>query len=322
MIRVLVLSDIHFASEAEQRRRGHEAAVIANPVLRTITRAYRRYFWLRDPFAHNHLLDAFLDQAGEADLVIANGDLSCDTRFVGLSDDAAFESAQECLARLRRAFGAKLRVVLGDHELGKMSLFGGRGGLRLESWNRASADLGLEPFWRHDVGRYVLLGVTSSLLAFPILEPEALPAERARWHELRQEHLARIRGVFAGMTPGQRMLLFCHDPTALPFLWQDEAVRAKRAHVEHTVIGHLHSRLILWESRLLAGMPPIRFLGNSIRRMSTALSQGHCWRPFHVQLCPSLAGIQLLKDGGFLDLLLDPLTARPAELRFHPLRWG
>jgi hypothetical protein len=319
--RILVLSDIHFAGEAEQQRRGHEAGVIRNPCLRAAVRAYRHFLWLRDPFAHNALLDRFLAQAGDAAVVVVNGDLSCDTRFVGVSDDAAFESARQCLMKLRQAYGSRLVVSLGDHELGKLSLFGGQGGLRLASWDRARADLNLEPFWRRDVGRHVLLGVTSSLIAFPVFEPESIPEERGRWHALREAHMAQIRGAFLALRPEHRVLLFCHDPTALPFLWRDEAIRAHLGRVEHTIIGHLHSRLVFWKSRCLAGMPAIGCLGNSIRRMSTALRDARCWRPFRVRLCPALAGIQLLKDGGFLEILLDPTAARPAEVRFHPLAW-
>jgi hypothetical protein len=68
-------------------------------------------------------------------------------------------------------------------------------------------------------------------------------------------------------------------------------------------------------------MPTIRFLGNSIRRMSAGLSAARGWRPFRVRLCPSLAGIQLLKDGGYLELRLDPEAEQPAATRFHRLPW-
>src|SRR5437667_7108271 len=60
---ILILSDIHYASDAEKRRRGHEARIIANPLLRRAVKAYRHYIWLRDPLAHNHLLDQFLARA-------------------------------------------------------------------------------------------------------------------------------------------------------------------------------------------------------------------------------------------------------------------
>ena len=116
------------------------------------------------------------------------------------------------------------------------------------------------------------------------------------------------------------MLLFCHDPTALPFLWREEAVRQRLPQIEQTVIGHLHSGLVWWKSRLLAGLPAIRFLGHAVKRMSTALSEARYWKPFHVRLCPSLAGIELLKDGGFLTAELNAATPDPARFQRHRLR--
>ncbi len=317
---ILILSDIHYASEAEKQRRGHETRIIANPLLRRAVKAYRHYVWLRDPFAHNHLLDEFLARADSPDVVVTNGDYSCDTEFIGVCDDAAFESARQCLAKLRDRFGPKLRSVIGDHELGKMSLFGGKGGFRLASWRRATTELALQPFWRSAVGNYVLLGVTSSLLAFPVYEPEALPGERKEWAALRREHLTEIRRAFANLRPEQRVLLFCHDPTALPFLRQDETVRSKLNQVEQTIIGHLHSNWYFRNSQMLAGMPAIRFLGNSIRRMSRALNEARCWREFRTRLCPAIAGIELLKDGGYCELRVDEAASQPAEFQFHPLR--
>src|SRR5216117_2123810 len=145
---ILILSDIHYACDAERQRRGHETRVIANPLLRRAVRAYRHYIWLRDPFAHNHLLDEFLRRADSPDWVVTNGDYSCDTAFIGVSDDAAFESAHQCLTKLRNRFGPKLHCVIGDHELGKVSLFGGQGGFRLASWRRATMELALHPFWK------------------------------------------------------------------------------------------------------------------------------------------------------------------------------
>src|SRR5438046_4774704 len=180
---ILVISDIHYACDAEKQRRGHEARVIANPLLRRVFKAYRYYIWLRDPFAHNHLLDEFLRRADSPDWVVTNGDYSCDTEFVGVSDSAAFESARQCLTKLRDRFGAKLRSVIGDHELGKTSLFGGKRGLRLASWQRATTELGLQPLWELEIGNYVLIGVTSSLLAFPVYEPEGLSSDGSAWHD-------------------------------------------------------------------------------------------------------------------------------------------
>jgi hypothetical protein len=317
---VAILSDIHYAAAAEQARGpDFELRGIHNPFLRAVARFYRHRVWLREPLSKNHLLDQFLEHSPGLDYVIANGDYTCDSTFVGVSDDASCQSVLECLGKLRQRFGVKFRANFGDHELGKIPLFGGNGGMRLASWRRAREEVGLEPFWRLDIGNYVLLGFVSSLVALPVFLPDTLPAERPEWEGLRAEHLAEIRRAFAALQAGQRVLLFCHDPTALPFLWREESVRAKLPQIEQTTIGHLHSNLIVWKSRLLAGMPPIRFLGRNVQRMSTALSEARYWRPFHVRLCPALAGIELLKDGGYCTFELDPEARLPAHFRFHPL---
>ena len=317
---VAVLSDIHYAGAAEQARGSDlELRCIHNPALRAFARFYRHRVWLREPLNKNHLLDQFLEHSSGFDYVIANGDYTCDSTYVGVSDDAACQSVLECLGKLRQRFGAKLRANFGDHELGKISLFGGTGGMRLASWRRAREEVGLESFWRLEIGNYVLLGVVSSLVALPVFLHDTLPAERPEWERLRAEHLAEIRRAFDGLQAGQRVLLFCHDPSALPFLWREESVRVKLPQIEQTTIGHLHSNLIVWKSRLLAGMPPIRFLGRNVQRMSTALSEARYWRPFRVRLCPALAGIELLKDGGYCTFELDPEARHPAHFRFHPL---
>jgi hypothetical protein len=311
--KVVVVSDIHYASAAEKERGSTELNIISNPLLRLLIKAYRHYIWRRDPFAHNHLLDRFLDQTGGADFIVANGDYSCDTAFVGVSDQAACASVSECLGKLRNRAGPRFRATVGDHELGKMSLAGGRGGMRLASWHTLQNELGVDPFWSLEFGAYTLIGVTSSLLAYPVYEPETLPGERAEWKRLREQHLDLIRGSFSNLRNDQRAVLFCHDPTALPFLWQDDCIRKRLAQLEFTIIGHLHSDLFVWKSRLLSGMPPITFLGNAVRRMSTALSQGRLWRHFRLRLCPSLAGIELLKDGGYGCLELHPEAKLPAR---------
>jgi hypothetical protein len=319
-IRVGILSDIHYASEAERARgNSYEAAVIPNRGLRLLVRLYRRFIWMHEPLNQNHLLNRFLEQSEHFDYLVANGDYTCDSEFIGVSDPAAYESVRECLDKLREKFGTKLAINFGDHELGKCSFFGGRGGMRLASWARAQKDLGLRPFWKVQLGSYVLMGVVSSLVALPVFEPDTLAEERQEWERLRREHLQEINQAFAALSPEQRVVLFCHDPTALPFLSREEAVRTKLTQIEHTVIGHLHSNLIFWKSRWLAGIPRITFLGHTAKRMTSALREGRHWRPFHVRLCPALAGIQLLKDGGYLVLDLDPTGKCPAAFHFRPL---
>ena len=128
-----------------------------------------------------------------------------------------------------------------------------------------------------------------------------------------------MRASFASLQPHQRVLFFCHDPTALPFLARDEVIQPKLQQIERTIIGHLHSNLYLRLSRLLSGLPVIRFAGHSIRRMSTAVNDARHWKSFRVQLCPSLAGIELLNDGGFLTIELDADAGQAAQIKFHPL---
>ena len=317
---ILIASDFHYACDAEKQRRGYEYQAVDNPLLRFALKLYRCFIWLRDPLAQNGQFERLLAHSAPVDFAVANGDYSCDSAFVGVSDPAALESARICLEKLRARFAPNFQAVFGDHELGKKSLGGGKGGLRLASWHRAKDELGLQPLWRVELGRYQLIGVVSSLLALPVYAPETLPEERAQWEELRAAHLAEVREAFAALRADQRVILFCHDPTALPFLWREEAVRARLRQVEMTVVGHLHSPLYLKMSRVLSGMPAIGFLGTSIRRMSTALREAQHWRPFNVRLCPSLAGIELLKDGGYFVAKVDPEARQPIELQFCPLK--
>ena len=315
-----ILSDIHYASAAEiARGNNYEFNGLKNPLIRVLLKGFRHFVWLRNPLNQNDLLDAFLAESGSADYVVLNGDYSCDSGFVGVSDDAACESARECLSKVRSRFGERMLAIMGDHELGKFSLVGSRGGMRCASYERARQELGLNGFWQLRLGRYVLIGVASSIVALPAFEAEIIPAERASWEELRQSHLSQIRACFAGLQPGDRVLLFCHDPTALPYLMAEEAVRARLEQIEQTVVGHLHSNLVLWNSRLLAGMPTIGFFGKPIERMTAALNRARDWKAFRVRLCPALAGIQLLKDGGYYLARLDLEATQPVQFIFQPL---
>ena len=98
-------------------------------------------------------------------------------------------------------------------------------------------------------------------------------------------------------------------------------MREKLSQIERTIIGHLHSNLILFKSRVLCGMPVINFLGHTPRRLSSALRQARGWRPFNVLLCPALPGIQLFKDAGYYTIELDPEARAPAKFQRHRLNW-
>ena len=316
-----ILSDLHYAGAAERARGDdYEYRDIRNPFLRHAFRLYRHFIWMRHPLRQAGQLDRFLREVGPVDYVIANGDYSCSSAFVGLSDDASFQSAVECLGKLRAKFGPQLHLTFGDHELGKLSFLGARGGMRLAGWHRSVGELGIKPFWQIELGRYVLMGVVSSLIALPLFGADMLPEEKPTWEKLRAQHLDEICAAFAALPPDRRVLLFCHDPTALPFLAQEEVIRARLPQIEQTIIGHLHSNLYLWKSRLLAGMPVIKFLGPTGKKLSSALNQAKLWQPFNVRLCPSLAGIELLKDGGYFTVELDADAQTPARFQFHRMK--
>jgi hypothetical protein len=319
-MQLLICSDIHYASEAEKKRVHYELNIIPNPLQRLLVRFYRHYFWLRDPFAHNALLDRVLKTPIEPDLAVANGDYSCDSAFIGVTDLAARQSASECLGKLRSRFGERFRAVYGDHELGKTSLCGGRGGLRFDSLLVAKSELGLQPIWTERVGKYVLVGITSSLVAMPVYERETLEEERADWREAAREHASAIDGFFRQVCADEKVLLFCHDPTALPFLWNLEGVRSRAAQIERTIIGHLHSELILKQTRLLSWLPKITNCGTTAARISSALSKARDWRHFNVLLCPSLSGLELTKTGGFYIAEIDPDAKRPAVFKLQVVR--
>jgi hypothetical protein len=322
-VRLALASDLHYAGPLEQAR-GEDSDLrrIPNPFQRAVLRCWRHRFWMRHPLGNNALLDRFLEQAVQAGCThaIVNGDYAADTASLGLSDEGTWESACLCVQRLREVFADRLSLVIGDHELGKLSFFGHYGGLRLASWERATNGLGLAPVWTWDLGVYRLIAVTSTLVALPMFSRDMLPEERPLWERLRHVHLQEIAAALEPLAPERRWILFCHDPTALPFLADLPAVQGRLDQVALTVIGHLHSPLILWKSRLLSGMPRLRRLGISVERMSGALQQAAVWRRFHVRLCPSLAGIQIERGGGWVELELCPAGNGPLVWRVHKLR--
>jgi hypothetical protein len=318
MRRIAIVSDIHYAGPGEFAHGPNFEFDGAPPSFgKSLATLYRNHIWMRNPVGNNHLLERFLERAGTPDLVIANGDYTCDVAGLGVAHDEALESVQICLGKLRARFGDRLHAIMGDHELGKVTLLGHRGGLRLQAWRRATGDCGLRPFWRVEVGNFVLLGVTSTLIGLPMFHSDALAEEWPEWERLRAAHLAEIRAAFAALRPEQRVVLFCHDPSALPQLWREEAVRAKTSQIAHTIVGHLHTRILLWKTRALAGLPPLRGCGVSLQRMTSALSEAKHWRPFNVCLCPSLAGIQMLRGGGFLTMEVDETAEKPPRITFH-----
>jgi len=317
-VTVLVLSDLHYACDAERARRA--ADKLAVPWLfQPLDWLADRLLWGKDPAGCNRTVEHFLKEAPRADWVILNGDLTISCMFKGLSEDFACQSVRECLAGFHQAYPGRVRTVIGDHELGKHIDFPDRGGMRLASLQRAQVELGMEPFWQVDLGGYRLVGVTSSLIALAVHEAHLLPEERAIWEQLRETHLEAIRHAFASLSPSQRILLFCHHPGALPFLWHEEAIRTRLDRIERTVVGHLHSNVFFRICELLDRIPAISWLGEPIRGLTRDLREARYWAPFKPVLCPALPGIAAFKDGGFFEVILDVSTQTPATFVWHPL---
>lgn len=319
-MRLIIASDLHYAGPIEQQRNDHELGVATNRIQRLLVRMYRKYIWLDSPQAHSYLLDTFLDTAPQADTIILLGDLSCDTKFVGVSDPGAKQSAKLCLHKIKSHFKKEVYATPGDHDLGKMSLVGGVGGPRIESWRVWTEELGLPGLWSFDLGTFTFIGLASTIIALPVFEPEMLPQERPQWFRIREDYLAKVSSLLEDVRPKQNLVLCLHDPTALPYLYELDALQKRVDKLFVTFIGHLHSRAVYKLASKLVGMPRIQILGNTIRRMSSALKQGAVWKKFKLQLCPSLTGIQLFKDGGFLILNYDNQT-ESLTWEFKPLPW-
>lgn len=320
-MRVLVISDLHYAAEVELGRQGHELKVISNPALRLMAKGFRHWIWLRNPQAHNHRLDQIVSANPDPDWVVANGDFSLDTGFVGVSDPAAYTSAETALGILRGAYGDRVRATMGDHELGKKSLFGGAGGLRLASWGRVVDGLRIPPVWTQEVNHLVMIGAASTPLALPVFLPDALPEERRAWLQVADEVREALIARFSKLSRHQQVLLFVHDPSALPYLARIPEIRERMDQIVCTVIGHLHTPAVFRLGQLLAGFPRVGFCGHSVRRYSTALQEARWWRAFRTVLCPSPTGIQLLKDGGWLEIEIPNTPHGSIQIHRRHLPW-
>ncbi|MGC8742287.1 MAG: metallophosphoesterase [Verrucomicrobiia bacterium] len=318
---IAVVSDIHYSCHAERARHDFEEQGVPNPFLRQIAKLYRRFVWLKDPLNHYHRLDLFIEKSGNPDFCFALGDYTCDTAFIGVADDLSFQSANECLNKLQNKFGDNFKALIGDHELGKLSLFGGVGGLRLASYQRAINRLNLEPYWKLEFGKYAFIGITSTVIAMPIFQSETLVDEKPLWLDLYKNHLKAVSEIFNQIRNEKRIILLCHDPSALCYLAEEPAVKSKLNQIELTLIGHLHSNAVFKASQYLSGIPQINFLGHTPKRLTHALRKSKVWKSFNIKLCPSLSGIQLLKDGGFCTLSIDLNGNEEAQFTFHHLKW-
>jgi hypothetical protein len=317
--RILVITDIHFACDLERARGDYESRTVSHPLLRFLLRQYRYFLWRRDPFGWNHYVQRFIERAGEPDCIIGNGDYCCDSAFIGVADDPSLHSSKECLGKIRNAFGEKFIGIIGDHDIGKKSMFGGFGGMHLDSWDRCLEELDLKPFFQVEFGRHVIMGLNSTLIGLPSNLADCAAADASAWEMQRNAHLETIRAALGKLSKDQRLLFFIHDPSALPHLAKFGWMREHFHRLDGTFVGHLHSEIIIKMSRMLAGMPRIHGLGHTALKMSTALQKAREWRPFKVHLVPAPGGIQISRRGGFAEILIPPDGTGRVGFKVHSL---
>jgi hypothetical protein len=116
-----------------------------------------------------------------------------------------------------------------------------------------------------------------------------------------------------------RILLFCHDPSALHALSQLRPVRNRVGQIEMTIIGHLHAPSLLKLARLVPkGASAWRPKYPVARIIAHGLSGVSSWRIFKPVVCPSTFGAGHHLRGGLLFIEKDAkgkLVARRRRIR-------
>lgn len=306
-MRLAVISDVHVLGARELERSRVTVATLGNdlPVFRRSWRRglnrFRDRFWNWEPEPRR---DCFLRALEEVDhynpdWVIANGDYGGDTLGVGISDESTYESAEAVVAMVRERFPVRSRFVFGDHDLGKYSTLLRQGGIRLASLDRGE-QLGIRSFWHEQDKNFHLIGINSSLFGLDLFLPEALPGEIPEWHRRREQHIQLVCDAFDGLSARARVLLFCHDPSALAVLRRLPSVRRKMQQIERTILGHLHTPGLLALIKLLPKVPRLNPKYPVARINAQSLSDARTWRAFRPILCPSTFGAGHHMAGGAL----------------------
>ena len=314
-MRLAVLSDFHvlgpgelLQSEDAYRQLGEGL----NPIRRTWRRGLyrvRRRLWNTHPELRQTAFQKAIDEIDEynPEWIIANGDYGGDTGGIGLSDKQTFESVAGAVDMLRQRFAGRIRFIFGDHDLGKYSTVLREGGIRLQSLELGEKMLGIPSFWHEIDDEVHLIGINSSLFTLDLFLPEALTDEIPEWRRLREEHIAKVSHAFDGLPREARVVLFCHDPSALAALGKVPVVLDRLSHIEMTVIGHLHAPSLLKLAKLVPSSrakkwrpkyPVARILAHSLEGVRS-------WKLFKPVACPSTFGAGHHMHGGVLFIEKD-----------------
>ena len=280
----------------------------------------RRRFWNSHPEWREAAFRRALHEVEvfEPEWVIANGDYGGDHGGVGLSDTATFESASRVVNLIRTLYADRARFVFGDHDLGKYSTELRNGGIRLNSLELGEKKLGIPSFWQEVDEDIHLIGVNSSLFTLDLFLPEALADEIPEWRRRREQHIEHVSRAFDGLPPKARVLLFCHDPSALHALSQVPVVTKRLRQIEMTVIGHLHAPSLLRLARLVPTRSGWKPKYPVARIVAQGLEGVRSWKMFHPVLCPSTFGAGQHFSGGILLVEKDEkgrLTSRRRRIR-------
>lgn len=321
-MQLAVISDIHMVGPAELAlaEESYDAlrqnADAVTRALRSSLYRVRRRFWNGHLKWRNTAFLRALDEAAELDpdWVVANGDYGGDFGGVGLSHGATFDSAKVAVDMIRSRFPERSRFVFGDHDLGKYSTVLREGGIRLESLELGERVLRIPSFWHEVDDGYHLLGVNSSLFTLDLFLPEAIREEIPEWKRRRAEHIEMVTRAFEELPAKGRVILFCHDPSALTALRHIPAVRRHLQQIEMTVIGHLHSPALLRLARYASRLSDLTPRYPVARIVAQGLAGARHWNQFHPVVCPSTFGTGHHVAGGIL------LLQRNAEGKLEAVR--
>lgn len=321
-MQLAVISDIHMVGPAELALADESydsLRIGADPVTRALRSSLyrvRRRFWNGHLKWRNTAFLRALDEAAELDpdWVVANGDYGGDFGGVGLSHQATFDSARVAVDMIRSRFAERSRFVFGDHDLGKYSTVLREGGIRLESLELGESILKIPSFWHEVDEGYHLLGVNSSLFTLDLFLPEALAEEIPEWKRRRAEHIETVTRAFEELPGKGRVILFCHDPSALTALRHIPVVRRRLPQIEMTVIGHLHSPALLRFARYASRLSDLTPRYPVARIVAHGLAGARHWNQFHPVVCPSTFGTGHHVAGGIL------LLRRNAEGKLETVR--
>ncbi len=312
-MRIGVVSDFHVMAAAEKGHvlESHKALGAGLPALQRKWRRglyrMRRLLWNTHPELREIAFERALNlmETFKPDWVIANGDYGGDHSGMGVSDDATFESAAHVVGSIRRRFPENSRFVFGDHDIGKYSTERREGGIRIASLHRGEKQLGIPSFW-HEIDEDVhLIGVNSSLCTLDLFLPEALVDEVPEWKRCRAEHIEHVSHAFDGLPAKARVVLFCHDPSALHALSQVPIVKRRMKQIELTVIGHLHSPSLLKLAKLMPASKGWRPKYPVARIIAHGLEGVKSWHQFNPVVCPSTFGTGHHFRGGLLFIEKD-----------------